>query len=95
MFSASCSPVKISGSKQINAIFITICVSGTAISFGEMASPDAKGSFASQDAIYEGAWGVSIEHSLLCLQCKQFNELSGKYIIINTLIYESLLEVGC
>lgn len=36
MFSASCSPVKMSGSKQINAIFITIYISGTAISFEKM-----------------------------------------------------------
>ena len=43
MFSASCSPVKISGSKQINAIFITTYISGTVISFEKTASPAAKG----------------------------------------------------
>lgn len=38
MFSASCSPVKISRSKQINAIFITIHISGTVIIFQKAAS---------------------------------------------------------
>lgn len=38
MFSASCSPVKISRSKQINAIFITIYISGTVIIFQKTAS---------------------------------------------------------
>lgn len=42
MFSASCSPVKISGSKQINAIFITIYISGTVISFGKTVSWEHK-----------------------------------------------------
>lgn len=38
MFSASCSPVKISRSKQINAIFITIRISGTVIIFQKVAA---------------------------------------------------------
>lgn len=38
MFSASCSPVKISRSKQINAISITIYISGTVIIFQKTAS---------------------------------------------------------
>lgn len=43
MFSASCSPVKISRSKQINAIFITIYISGTVIS-PERLGPQQHGS---------------------------------------------------
>lgn len=48
MFSASCSPVKISRSKQINAIFITTYISGTVISYEKTVSPAVQTSFTSQ-----------------------------------------------
>lgn len=85
MFSASCSPVKMSGSKQINAIFITIYISGTAISFEKVASPGTQRGFASPGNMgTHGGFPQVTVH--LVYPANKPNLLLGKCIIARKLI---------